>query len=97
MQFQVFLSLSLSLNTLEQIIDTEQQYEYSFSTFAEYGISEQTSCGDVYSFAILLLEMFTGRTPTNQLFKDDLNLHNFAKLTLPGRVTEIYTTLRLVF
>ncbi|GFY92978.1 leucine-rich repeat protein kinase family protein [Actinidia rufa] len=51
----------------------------------EYGMSEQTStCGDVYSFAILLLEMFTGRTPTNQLFKYDLNLHNFAKLTLPG-------------
>ena len=43
----------------------------------------------MYNFAILLLEMFTGRTPTNQLFKDDLNLHNFAKLTLPGRVTEI--------
>ncbi|GFZ01520.1 leucine-rich repeat protein kinase family protein [Actinidia rufa] len=57
----------------------------------EYGVGEQTStCGDVYSFAILLLEMFTGRTPTNELFKDDLNLHNFAKLTLPGRVNKLF-------
>ena len=33
--------------------------------------------------------MFTGRRPTDELFKDDLNLHNFVKLALPGRAMEI--------
>nr|XP_023906823.1 probable LRR receptor-like serine/threonine-protein kinase At3g47570 [Quercus suber] len=56
----------------------------------EYGMGSQLSTnGDVYSFGILLLEMLTGRKPTNKLFKDDLNLHNFVKLALPGRVMEI--------
>uniref|UniRef100_A0A7N2N4I9 non-specific serine/threonine protein kinase n=1 Tax=Quercus lobata TaxID=97700 RepID=A0A7N2N4I9_QUELO len=52
----------------------------------EYGMGSQLSTnGDVYSFGILL----TGRRPTDKLFKDDLNLHNFVKLALPGRVMEI--------
>ncbi|CAI0443954.1 unnamed protein product [Linum tenue] len=34
--------------------------------------------GDVYSYGILLLEMFTGRRPTDETFRDGLNLHNFA-------------------
>ncbi|XP_028098542.1 putative receptor-like protein kinase At3g47110 [Camellia sinensis] len=50
---------------------------------------EVSTRGDTYSFGILLLEMFTGRRPTDELFKDDLNLHNFAKMALCGRVTEI--------
>ncbi|XP_059429304.1 putative receptor-like protein kinase At3g47110 [Corylus avellana] len=56
----------------------------------EYGIGgQQSTNGDVYSFGILLLEIFTGRRPTDELFKDDLNLHNFVKLTLQGQVTQI--------
>ena len=51
--------------------------------------SQLSTNGDVYSFGILLLEMFAGRRPTDELFKDDLNLHNFVKLALPGRVMEI--------
>ncbi|THG06148.1 hypothetical protein TEA_018158 [Camellia sinensis var. sinensis] len=45
--------------------------------------------GDVYSFGILLLEMFTNKRPTDDLFKDHLNLHNFVKNALPDRVMEI--------
>ncbi|KAA8534090.1 hypothetical protein F0562_031717 [Nyssa sinensis] len=51
--------------------------------------SEVSMYGDVYSFGILLLEMFTGNRPTDDLFKDNLNLHNFAKAALPDRVADI--------
>lgn len=63
---------------------------YIFIFGAEYGMGGQVSTrADVYSYGILLLEMFTGRRPTDGLFKNDLNLHKFVKAALPGRVMEI--------
>ncbi|RWR72942.1 LRR.XII-like protein [Cinnamomum micranthum f. kanehirae] len=56
----------------------------------EYGLGGQTSTkGDVYSFGILLLEMVTGRRPTDEMFKDGLSLHEFAKMALSNQSTEI--------
>lgn len=50
----------------------------------EYGIgSEMSANGDVYSFGILLLEMMTGKRPTDDMFHADLNLHDFAQMALP--------------
>lgn len=45
--------------------------------------------GDAYSFGILLLEMFTSASPTSDMFRDNLNLHNFVAEALPDRVLEI--------
>ena len=45
--------------------------------------------GDVYSYGILLLEMLTGKRPTDDMFKNNLNLHQFAKMALPERLMEI--------
>lgn len=45
--------------------------------------------GDVYSYGILVLEMFTGKPPTGEMFKDGLNLHNFVKMALPERLVQI--------
>ncbi|XP_010050768.2 putative receptor-like protein kinase At3g47110 [Eucalyptus grandis] len=56
----------------------------------EYGMGDMVSTqGDMYSYGILLLEMLTGRRPTEETFKDHLNLHNFVKVALPDRVMEI--------
>ncbi|TYI08233.1 hypothetical protein ES332_A10G285000v1 [Gossypium tomentosum] len=56
----------------------------------EYGMGNELSTkGDVYSFSILLLEMFTGKRPTDEGFKEGLSLHNFVKEALPERVTDI--------
>ncbi|XP_059627079.1 probable LRR receptor-like serine/threonine-protein kinase At3g47570 [Cornus florida] len=56
----------------------------------EYGMgSKMSTSGDVYSFGILLLEMFTGKRPTDNMFRDSLNLHNFVKATLPDKVEDI--------
>ncbi|KAL3735385.1 hypothetical protein ACJRO7_024509 [Eucalyptus globulus] len=56
----------------------------------EYGMGDTVSTqGDMYSYGIVLLEMLTGRRPTEEAFKDQLNLHNFVKVALPNRVMEI--------
>uniref|UniRef100_A0A5B7C9R3 non-specific serine/threonine protein kinase n=1 Tax=Davidia involucrata TaxID=16924 RepID=A0A5B7C9R3_DAVIN len=45
----------------------------------EYGMGGQVSTlGDVFSYGILLLEMFTGKRPTDEIFKDGLTIHKFA-------------------
>ncbi|GFZ02787.1 hypothetical protein Acr_15g0013950 [Actinidia rufa] len=50
---------------------------------AEYGMgNEVTKSGDVYSYGILLLEMFTGRRPTDNKFSNSLSIHNFVKMAL---------------
>ena len=33
--------------------------------------------------------MFTGRRPTNDMFRDGLNLHNFVKMAIPKRLVQI--------
>ena len=57
---------------------------------AEYGVGCDVSTkGDVYSYGILLLEMITGKRPTNPMFEGGLNLHNYASMALPNRVMKI--------
>ncbi|WCJ19826.1 Receptor kinase-like protein Xa21 [Euphorbia peplus] len=56
----------------------------------EYGMGEGASVlGDIYSFGILILEMFTARRPTDEMFQDDLNLHNFTRVALPEQVMTV--------
>ncbi|XP_022747957.1 probable LRR receptor-like serine/threonine-protein kinase At3g47570 [Durio zibethinus] len=56
----------------------------------EYGMgSELSTKGDVYSFGNLLLEMFTGKRPTNEMFKEGFSLHNFVVAALPEQLIEI--------
>ena len=51
--------------------------------------SEVSTKGDVYSFGVLLMEMFLGKRPTDEIFKDDFNLHNFVKMALPEQFVQI--------
>ncbi|GJY79969.1 kinase-like domain-containing protein [Tanacetum coccineum] len=56
----------------------------------EYGIgSEMTSSGDIYSFGILLLEVMTGKKPTDDMFIDGLSLHKFAYMALPDHAVDV--------
>ncbi|CAN1137306.1 Receptor kinase-like protein Xa21 [Linum perenne] len=54
----------------------------------EYGMGNEVSIqGDVYSYGILLLELFTGKRPTDETFKDGLSLHNIVKNALSKQRT----------
>ncbi|CAD6257082.1 unnamed protein product [Miscanthus lutarioriparius] len=56
----------------------------------EYGEGGQIStCGDVYSFGIVLLELFTGLTPTEDMFRDGLTLQKHAENAFPGMLMNI--------
>ncbi|GJS07161.1 receptor kinase-like protein Xa21 [Tanacetum coccineum] len=56
----------------------------------EYGLgNEMTSSGDIYSYGILLLEVMTGKKPTDDIFNDGLSLHKFAYTALPDHVNDV--------
>jgi serine/threonine protein kinase len=49
----------------------------------EYGLANEASIeGDIYSYGILLLEMMTGKSPTDPMFGEAFSLHNYAKAVL---------------
>ncbi|KAM7469505.1 hypothetical protein LguiA_007688 [Lonicera macranthoides] len=89
--------LSNSVDTFAQAHSSSMGIKGSIGYVApEYGMGGAASkCGDVYSYGVLLLEMFTGRRPTDEMFKDGLNLHNFIKTALQeqGRMQIVDETL----
>ena len=57
---------------------------------AEYGLGNEVSThGDVYSYGILLLEMFTGKRPMDSEFGEAIGLHKYVQMVLPDRVSSI--------
>ncbi|XP_050241844.1 probable LRR receptor-like serine/threonine-protein kinase At3g47570 [Quercus robur] len=56
----------------------------------EYGMGGQISTsGDIFSYGILLLEMFTGKKPIDEMFIDGLSIHKFTSMALPEHVMDI--------
>ncbi|XP_059429223.1 probable LRR receptor-like serine/threonine-protein kinase At3g47570 [Corylus avellana] len=56
----------------------------------EYGMGGEASAqGDVYSYGIFLLEMFTGKRPTDKMFTDGFNLHNFVKMASTEKLVQV--------
>ncbi|XP_071705992.1 putative receptor-like protein kinase At3g47110 [Rutidosis leptorrhynchoides] len=79
-----FLGTDLSLNSSSVIKGT-----IGYAP-PEYGVgNEMTSSGDIYSYGILLLEVMTGKKPTDDRFKEGFSLHKFAYMALPDHVNDI--------
>ncbi|MED6142933.1 hypothetical protein PIB30_002223 [Stylosanthes scabra] len=56
----------------------------------EYGMGYQVCMeGDMYSFGILILEMVTGKRPTDEMFKDGYNLHNYVQVSISSNILQI--------
>ncbi|KAK4582496.1 hypothetical protein RGQ29_025617 [Quercus rubra] len=55
----------------------------------EYGMGSQVSTlGDIYSYGILLLEMFIGKRPTDEMFKNGMSIHQFTAMALPEHIMD---------
>ena len=44
---------------------------------------------DIFSYGILLLEMFTKKKPIDEIFKNGLSIHKFMSMALPENVMDI--------
>lgn len=56
----------------------------------EYGMGCKISVeSDVYSYGVILLEMITGKHPTDEMFKDSMNLHKFVEAALPQKIGDV--------
>ncbi|XP_011097228.1 receptor kinase-like protein Xa21 [Sesamum indicum] len=56
----------------------------------EFGLDGHVSTKvDIYSFGILLLETFTGKRPTDNMFREGLSLHQWVIKSFPGALREV--------
>ncbi|GKV21181.1 hypothetical protein SLEP1_g31181 [Rubroshorea leprosula] len=82
-----FISESKMLNQTSSSVGVRGTIGY---TAPEYGMGSEVSIhGDLYSYGILVLEMMTGKRPTDNLFEGGLNLHTYARMAFPDHITEI--------
>ena len=57
---------------------------------SEYGMGGHPSTqGDVYSFGVMLLELITGKRPTDVIFQEGLTLHDWVRRHYPHDVGKI--------
>ncbi|XP_071918301.1 uncharacterized protein [Coffea arabica] len=56
----------------------------------EYGLEGlvSTAC-DVYSYGILLMEVFTGRRPSDEMFDGNINLKSWVKDSMPNATVQV--------
>ncbi|WVZ53411.1 hypothetical protein U9M48_004357 [Paspalum notatum var. saurae] len=80
--FPLFVNVLFYFPALRDVID--------YTHFTEYGFRSKLSTeGDVYSYGIIILEMLTGKRPTDEMFTNGLSLHKFVQKAFPHKIGEI--------
>ncbi|ESR55798.1 hypothetical protein CICLE_v10023624mg [Citrus x clementina] len=56
----------------------------------EYGLEGMISAkGDVYSYGVLLMETFTRKKPTNEMFTGEISLRDWVRESLPRALSDV--------
>lgn len=56
----------------------------------EYGLGEKPSpAGDIYSYGITLLELFTAKKPTDESFTGELSLRKWVEMNFPSNIENV--------
>jgi len=65
-------------------------YLLIYYIFSEFGTGGHIStAADVYSFGVLLLEMVTGKRPTDKMFMEGMSIVNFVQKHFPDQIMQI--------
>ncbi|PPS06122.1 hypothetical protein GOBAR_AA14525 [Gossypium barbadense] len=72
------------------LLDQDMTAKVGDLGWQEYGFGKKPStAGDVYSYGVMLLELFTGKSPTHESFVGELNLIKWTQSAFPSEVQQI--------
>ncbi|KAI4299971.1 hypothetical protein L6164_033392 [Bauhinia variegata] len=81
---------------IAKLLDKEQSKTHTktLGTFGyiapEYGTKGLVSAkGDVYSYGIMLMEVFTRKKPNDDMFVEGLNLKSWVTKSMPNAITKV--------
>ncbi|KAL4346587.1 hypothetical protein GQ457_17G026520 [Hibiscus cannabinus] len=84
-----FLSVATDQSITEQSISIGIRGTVGYIP-PEYGMGQGISThGDVYSYGVVLMELFTGKRPTDSMFTEELSLREYVKTAMPDHVVKI--------